>query len=67
MNKIDLMNCPAVQAYKLGKVSALIRKAHRILEEMEMDNDKVNGNFHAILSYCSEESFIRRQELRNEN
>jgi hypothetical protein len=63
MNKIDLMNCPAVQAYKLGKVSALIRKAHRILEEMEMEN----GNFHAILSYCSEESFIRRQELRNEN
>lgn len=49
----DFSSCAAIKAYKIGKAVGYIRKAFAILDELEDMNAKIDGDFHAILEYCS--------------
>ena len=39
--------------YKISKAALHIRKAKAILEDIEVDNSKVQGDFAGILNYCN--------------
>lgn len=54
--------------YKIGKAALHIRKAKAILEDIEVDNAKLQGDFDGILNYCN--SLIRgnyENNIKNNN
>lgn len=60
----DICDCAAFKVYKIGKAAMYLRKAKSILEEMELDNFKVQSDFRAILMFCSEMTFNQRKLIR---
>jgi hypothetical protein len=47
--------------YQLSKAMAYIRKAKKILEDLHIDNDKIEGDFRSIYEYCW--NFITKDKL----
>jgi hypothetical protein len=62
---MNIEDCPAVKAYRVGKAASYIRKAKAILEDMEDMNAKVDGDFRGILEYCSWLAMCYRQKANN--
>ena len=50
-------------SYKLARARAYLRKAKRLLDEVEMLNSKLMGDFYAIEHFCS----IQEMQLEGEN
>lgn len=48
-----MVKAQSIKAYRISKAALHVRKAKMILEDIEVDNAKVQGDFAGILEYCN--------------
>jgi|HubBroStandDraft_3_1064219.scaffolds.fasta_scaffold04924_12 hypothetical protein len=57
---------PAFACYRLGKAEAYLRKAQAELENLELINEKVLSDLHGLMSFCRENAYYAREDLKKE-
>lgn len=53
-------------AQQLRRIASSLRDAKNSLEQMELLNEKISGDFYSILDYCTELEFEMRQLVRKQ-
>jgi hypothetical protein len=57
---------PAIISYRLGRAQRYLKKAQEILDEVELNNNKCQGNFYSLLDHCSQMALEQRCKLKQE-
>lgn len=56
------------QIYKLSQVIHYLRKAERILENLQLLNHKIESDFYAVRQFCNDEiKCLKSKEISNES